>query len=190
MDNFSVVYKTCIKSKPYGPINILWRYVNGKPKVIRILLPKSGDNKLTLPPKIYTNIQELSCDFIDNIADMIVAFLDGEPINFPLENVDLSKCSEFQRNVLYAEYNIPRGRVSTYRLIAMHLGIKNGARAVGNALAKNPVPLIIPCHRAIRSNLHIGGYQGGVKMKRDLLEKEGINFDKTGRVVCDTLYYD
>jgi methylated-DNA-[protein]-cysteine S-methyltransferase len=92
--------------------------------------------------------------------------------------------------VLYAEHQIPRGRVSTYRLIAEHLGIKNGARSVGNALATNPVPIIVPCHRAIRSDHYLGGYQGGVEMKRTLLKNEGIPFDRAGRVICDKFYYD
>ena len=69
------------------------------------------------------------------------------------------------------------GSVSTYRLVSAYVGIPNGARAVGNALAGNPFPIIVPCHRAIRSDRHIGGYGGGPEMKRALLEKEGMNFN-------------
>jgi methylated-DNA-[protein]-cysteine S-methyltransferase len=72
----------------------------------------------------------------------------------------------------------------------MHLGKPNGVRAVGNALANNPFPLIVPCHRAIRSDCHLGGYQGGLEMKRALLTKEGISFDSVGRVKCSRLHYD
>ena len=71
----------------------------------------------------------------------------------------------------------------------MYLGKSNGARAVGNALANNPFPLIVPCHRAIRSDRHLGGYQGGLEMKRALLETEGIAFDKAGRVKCPLFHY-
>ena len=88
-----------------------------------------------------------------------------------------------------AEHAIPRGSVSTYGLIAAHVGVPGGARAVGNALASNPFPLIVPCHRAIRSDLHIGGFQSGTEMKRALLEKEGIIFDEAGRVICKRLHY-
>jgi len=84
---------------------------------------------------------------------------------------------------------IPRGAVSTYQRIARHVGRPNGARAVGNALANNPFPVIVPCHRAIRTDRSLGGYQGGFKMKRTLLEMEGIDFDDTGRVAAKGFFY-
>ena len=85
--------------------------------------------------------------------------------------------------------DIPRGAVSTYQRIARHVGRPNGARAVGNALANNPFPVIVPCHRAIRTDRSLGGYQGGFKMKRTLLEMEGIDFDDTGRVAAKGFFY-
>ncbi|EFK10557.1 6-O-methylguanine DNA methyltransferase, DNA binding domain protein [delta proteobacterium NaphS2] len=99
-------------------------------------------------------------------------------------------CGEFQQRVLRAEHGIPRGSVSTYKIIAIYLGNPGGARAVGNALANNPFPLIVPCHRAIRSDRHLGGYQGGFEMKQALLTKEGIAFDNVGRVTCNHFHYD
>jgi methylated-DNA-[protein]-cysteine S-methyltransferase len=107
-----------------------------------------------------------------------------------LDVADLNLCSAFQESVLRAEHAIPRGSMSTYKLIAAYFGKPNGARAVGNALANNPFPLIVPCHRAIRSDHHLGGYQGGLEMKRSLLNKEGITFDKSERVECLRLYYE
>jgi methylated-DNA-[protein]-cysteine S-methyltransferase len=92
--------------------------------------------------------------------------------------------------VLRAEHAIPRGSVSTYQLIAAHLGSANGARAVGNALAKNPFPLIVPCHRAVRSTGHLGGFQGGLEMKRALLEMEGVGLDDVERVVVERFHYE
>ena len=91
--------------------------------------------------------------------------------------------------MLLAEYDIPRGWISTYKRIAGHLGITNGARVVGNSLAKNPFPIFIPCHRAIRSDGALGGYQGGLAMKRALLELEGIEFSTDGKVLTDRIYY-
>jgi methylated-DNA-[protein]-cysteine S-methyltransferase len=79
--------------------------------------------------------------------------------------------------------------VSTYGRIAAHLGIPGGARAVGNALATNPFPIVIPCHRAIRSDGTLGGYQGGLAMKRALLEQEGVTIDERDKVVSPRLCY-
>lgn len=98
-------------------------------------------------------------------------------------------CPDFQRRVLLAEHAIPRGRVSTYARIAAHLGVERGARAVGSALAANPFPILIPCHRAIRSDRTLGGYQGGLEMKRTLLEMEGLSFESSGRVSVQRFYY-
>ena len=141
-------------------------------------------------PKLYPNSQVSSCAEIDDIAIAIKGFLEGEEIEFSLDVADLSLCSEFQQLVLRAEHRIPRGSISTYQFIAKYLGKRNAARAVGNALANNPFPLIVPCHRAIRSDRNLGGYQGGLEMKRALLEKEGIAFDDTGRVACPEFYYE
>ena len=117
------------------------------------------------------------------------AFLEGVSVRFSLDMVRLDLCTEFQQAVLRAEYGIPRGQVSTYQLIGRFLGKPSAARAVGTALANNPFPIIIPCHRAIRSDGTLGGYQGGLSMKRALLEMEGVSFDGAGRVVTENLFY-
>ena len=130
-----------------------------------------------------------SCGLIDDLAGRIAAFLDGADVRFALEPVQLDLCSPFQRRVLLAEYGIPRGLVSTYSRIAVHLGAPGGARAVGNALATNPFPIVIPCHRAIRSDGTLGGYQGGLAMKKALLVQEGVDIDERGKVVSPRLFY-
>jgi methylated-DNA-[protein]-cysteine S-methyltransferase len=79
--------------------------------------------------------------------------------------------------------------VSTYKLIAQRLGSSKRARAVGNALAKNPFPLIVPCHRVIRTDRRLGGYQGGQEMKRTLLEMDGVSFETSGRVNSKRFFY-
>ncbi len=87
------------------------------------------------------------------------------------------------QRVLRAEHQIPRGWVSAYGRIAAHLGVSGGARAVGNALAQNPFPILIPRHRAIRADGSLGGYQGGAAMKRTLREREGLTFSPAGKVI-------
>ena len=80
----------------------------------------------------------------------------------------------------HAVYNllrkIPQGSVSTYGDIASALGNPNASRAVGRILGRNPNPVVVPCHRVVRSDGTLGGYTGGVKRKRELLEKEGLTF--------------
>ncbi len=76
---------------------------------------------------------------------------------------------------------IPQGKISTYKQIANILNTK-AYRAVGNALAKNPNPIIVPCHRVIKSDGHIGGYILGINKKISLLKNEGIVI-KQGKVI-------
>uniref|UniRef100_A0A7V3ZTV6 MGMT family protein n=1 Tax=candidate division WOR-3 bacterium TaxID=2052148 RepID=A0A7V3ZTV6_UNCW3 len=82
--------------------------------------------------------------------------------------------TEFTKKVLAIVKKIPKGKVMTYKEIALKLGNKNLARAVGQALKRNPWPIIIPCHRVIRSDGKLGGYSLGKKKKKELLKKEGI----------------
>lgn len=77
---------------------------------------------------------------------------------------------------------VPRGRVTTYKEIANKLGSKNLARLVGNILNKNSKPVIIPCHRVIKSDGKIGGYVFGQKEKEKLLRKENIKI-KDGKII-------
>lgn len=112
--------------------------------------------------------------------------LTAEDIHFSLELLDCNLIRTFQIKVLLAEYNVPRGWITTYQRLAIHLGNPNGARAIGNALKNNPFPIIIPCHRAIRSDGTLGGFQGGVMMKRALLEMQGIEFSAEGKVIAKT----
>jgi methylated-DNA-[protein]-cysteine S-methyltransferase len=119
----------------------------------------------------------------------VQSLLEGQAIDFDLSQLALERCPPFQRNVLLAECEIPRGWVSAYGRIASHIGVPRGARAVGNALAQNPFPLIIPCHRAVRSDGTLGGFQGGVAMKRALLELECVEFLPTGKVSPARMYY-
>ena len=182
--------KTTIQFTPYGPIVIIWRISERGAKIVRVLLSNPAASATNRVSSLYPEAHESSCDEIDSVSSAICRFLEGAPIGFGLDVADLIECGVFQQRVLVAEYAIPRGRVSTYKLIAAHLGVPGGARAVGNALANNPFPLIIPCHRAIRSDCSLGGFQGGLGMKRSLLSKEGISFDHIGRVRCSQFYYE
>tara|TARA_B100000965_G_C19065904_1_gene529887 strand:+ start:225 stop:500 length:276 start_codon:yes stop_codon:yes gene_type:complete len=86
------------------------------------------------------------------------------------------KGTNFQLKVWGFLMKIPKGSVKTYAQVAKAIGKPLAYRAVGNAVAKNPYPIKIPCHRVIRADRKIGGYsaKGGIKSKKKLLKKEGI----------------
>jgi O-6-methylguanine DNA methyltransferase len=91
------------------------------------------------------------------------------------DRFDLRSVTEFERAVLLKAREIPRGEVRTYAWIAAQIGHPAAVRAVGSALRKNPVPLLIPCHRVVRSDGHIGQYAlGGSDNKRTILAAEGV----------------
>jgi methylated-DNA-[protein]-cysteine S-methyltransferase len=161
----------------------------GGPRVERLLLPVDGEPTEESLEVRRTLGPTRSCPAMRELALDIDHFLEGCDVTFPLEIMALERCSRFQQRVLRAEHAIPRGWVSTYGRIARHLEVHGGARAVGRALATNPFPILIPCHRAIRSDGTIGGYRGGRAMKRALLTMEGIEVLPEGKVLTDRLYY-
>lgn len=100
---------------------------------------------------------------------------EGRPPTHRFE-LNMGRTSPFVRKVLLLTSAIPYGFVATYGEIAKAIGKRGAARAVGNAEARNPFSLLIPCHRVIRSNLAVGGYGCGSDTKRMLLEREGVVF--------------
>ncbi len=95
--------------------------------------------------------------------------------------VDLADVPEFDREVLAVARAIPPGSVLTYGAVARRIGRPNGAQAVGQALGRNPVPVVVPCHRVIASDGDLGGFSapGGAATKRRLLELEGAPIDRS-----------
>jgi len=185
----AVSYYYIIVPSVFGTFSILWRETGEKSKIFRIILSKNKESAFKLIQNTFSNINQSSNPTILHMVNLMQSFLSGQKVKFNLNLLALETCSDFQQRVLLAENDIPRGWVSTYGRIGKHLGISRGARAVGNALASNPFPLIIPCHRAIRSDLTLGGYQGGMEMKRALLEFEGIEISKEGKVITPKYYY-
>lgn len=87
--------------------------------------------------------------------------------------LDLAGVAPFTQAVLRATAEVPYGSLSTYQEIARRIGKPGASRAVGNALGRNPIPVVIPCHRIIRSDATMGGYTGGLPIKQALLQLEG-----------------
>jgi O-6-methylguanine DNA methyltransferase len=95
------------------------------------------------------------------------------------QNVDLTLAGNaFQKKVLERLQTVPRGALISYQALGAAVGSASSARAVGNALHNNPVPIYVPCHRVISSDGHIGGYGGGAERKLQLLRSEGFAVDR------------
>ena len=99
----------------------------------------------------------------------------------------LSDRTKFEREVLVATFKIPKGKVSTYKSIAEKIGKPRAYRAVGNALHKNPLAPIVPCHRVVKSDGTFGGEKKGARSRRSLLEKEGIPVENDRVKISDDI---
>lgn len=99
------------------------------------------------------------------------AYLNGEKLTFD-EPLDPISGTPFQKQVWNSVSKIPYGETRTYGEIAKSVGSPNSSRAVGTANGANPLPIVVPCHRVIQSNGHLGGYGGGIAIKDALLRME------------------
>lgn len=176
-------------SSSFDTFTIVWKKTDSESQVQRIFLCDPGLKSEEKALESFEGIESELSSPITTLGEEIQRFLKGEKVEFDLDLLDLNRCLEIQKRVLLADYKIPRGWVSTYKRIANHIGLYNGARVVGNALARNPFPIVIPCHRAIKTNGELGGYQGGIEMKRILLEMEGIEISEKGKVISEKLFY-
>jgi methylated-DNA-[protein]-cysteine S-methyltransferase len=101
-------------------------------------------------------------------------YLKGGKVDFNNVDIDISGESQFTQRVLRELKKIPYGKVRSYLWIGKRLGQTMGARAVGQAVKRNPIPIIIPCHRVIREDGSIGGFSLGEEIKKRLLALEGV----------------
>jgi O-6-methylguanine DNA methyltransferase len=111
-------------------------------------------------------------DQLEGVAEKVAKAIAGELVEVPL---DLSRATPFQRRVLDTVRGIPRGEVRPYVWVAREAGSPGASRAVGNVMANNPIPLIIPCHRVVRNDGSTGSYALGEGEKVRLLKLEGVS---------------
>jgi len=173
---------------PFGRMALVWMETGDAPAVCRVVLPNERREAERILLEGFPRSVPGTHGDMEALALEINRFLHGEDISFGMDRLRLERCSPFQQQVLRFEHGVPRGRVTSYRRIAQELGKPRGARAVGGALAGNPFPILVPCHRAIRSDGSLGGFQGGPTMKRALLTLEGIAFAPNGKVLIPRFY--
>jgi methylated-DNA-[protein]-cysteine S-methyltransferase len=161
---WSVLYETHLRATPIGPVGVLWtREANGI-RLVRIRLAAAAP---------FPDATAAHCAAVDAVCNRLMAALEGRAVRFSFADLPLDPLTVFQRAVLRATHRIPRGDVRSYGDVARAIGRPGAARAVGSALGANPFPILIPCHRVIRSDGTLGGFTGGTALKRLLLEMEG-----------------
>ncbi|MFC1966108.1 methylated-DNA--[protein]-cysteine S-methyltransferase [Chloroflexota bacterium] len=109
---------------------------------------------------------------LNNLTERLKTYFSGHRVSFP-DELDLSGATPFQHKVWEATRLIPYGETRSYLWVAEQIKRPEAVRAVGQALGKNPLPLIVPCHRVVASNGKLGGFGGGLEMKENLLRLEG-----------------
>lgn len=139
--------------------------------LVRLTLPQgSAQGALELLGSSLSHATRSPHQFEDMISRLRI-YLGGRKAAFP-DELDLSRATHFKRKVWQITRLIPYGESRSYHWVAQQIGQPDAMRAVGQALAQNPLPIIIPCHRVVASNGKLGGYSGGVEMKRRLLHLE------------------
>lgn len=123
--------------------------------------------KKTLTSGAKTTSNKIEKLFTKQIKD----YFSGKKVAFTVP-VDLDGLTPFEKRVLKELSNVPYGQVITYKELALKVGGEKYAHAVGNALGRNPVPVILPCHRVIKSDKSLGGFSSGITWKRILLAIE------------------
>ena len=134
------------------------------------------------PPPLAEFVEEIEAQYAATpVEDMrqftvlrgeLSAYFKGEPVVFS-QKPDL-RGTRFQKEVWRELMKIPYGNVRSYKWLAAKIGKPNAARAVGNALGMNRIPVIVPCHRIIESSGGLGGFGGGIELKKRLLKLEGV----------------
>ena len=158
------------------PIGILGLVSNGA-SLLRIFLSNENISVSTLKQK-YPNkdITKDKLEFKETI-EQLTEYFDGKRKVFNIKTK--LEISPFYKKALLEVAKVPYGETSSYSKIAHRLNNPKATRAVGSANARNPLPIIIPCHRIIAKNGKLGGYAGGLKMKKYLInfERENVNLD-------------
>ncbi len=140
---------------------------------------ESGVKRLTLPTQNRkSDLAEMGIEEQDltpgaggGLGDRLRHYFVGQPVVFK-DGIDLTGTTEFQRQVYEAACQIPYGETKSYGQLAEEIGRPGAARAVGQALGANPVPILIPCHRVVAADGGLGGFSGGIKTKEKLLAME------------------
>ena len=158
----------------FGDVGIVWVRKEETPMIIQVVLPQKDISTANMIRKNFPDAEEGLHEYLEKTSEAISAFLEGACVNFSMKFVEIDRCGDFQRRVLLETMRIPRGSVISYGNLAKMISAPGAARAVGSALAGNPFPIIIPCHRVVRSDGSAGQFGSGTEVKKALLRLEGV----------------
>ena len=163
-----------------GEIGVVW---DDNTKLIKqVLLPELKTRKQNYGRIRYSGVitQTKPDEFIYQLMSDIKDIIIGKDIKIDINQLDLSDLTDFQRDVIIQQSKIPHGKVTSYKKLAQLINKPKSARPVANVLSTNYFPLVIPCHRTVRSDWTIGGYAGSNDsyFKQFILENEGVTIKK------------
>ena len=160
--------KSCIIETTFG-----WLGLVLAPAGLRaVTLPRPDRDAALREVRALGAREEARTDELGDLPERLHRYARGEPVAFP-DALDIATATPFRRAVWQAAREIPYGQTRSYGWLAGSAGKPRAARAAGQAMAANPWPIIVPCHRVISSDGRLGGYGGGLDMKERLLRLEG-----------------
>ena len=139
-----------------------------------IVLPKRSKRAIESDLKMQSigSLQQGESAQLEETRRQLLDYLAGRRNTFDVP-LDLSQGTSFQRQVWRTLQRVPYGKLRSYQWIAARVGGRHYARAVGNAVGANPLPIVVPCHRIVAHDASLGGFSGGLSIKRKLLSLEG-----------------
>lgn len=168
----------CLIETALGPIGLAWR----RDVLVRLRLPQQDGTPPHLWPR--NDMGPAAPSLVADFAARLRRYAAGEPVDFSGQPIDLGDIGAFEARVYEATRALRWGETATYGEIARRAGEPQAARAVGRAMARNKIPLVVPCHRVLASGHRPGGFSapGGLDFKARLLAMEGVAIDHMPRL--------
>jgi len=171
----------------YSVFKIKWGWmgiVQGEGGLKKIILPHANSKEVektilrAFPDSLADDVS------LKPLAKVFDSYFKGNKTS-PNLSINVAGTTEFSKKVWRATQSIPWGEVKTYKWLSLCIKRPRSFRAIGNALGKNPFPVVVPCHRVVRSDGGLGGFSApaGIHLKRKMLEMEGVRFDSKGKVL-------
>ena len=169
-----IVLEYCLIATTVGPIGLAWSEAG----LLRLQLPMEdgATTRERLLRRLKEPVEGHPPPWLEPAVARLQAYFNGTRVDFSEVPIDFGKASEFFQKVYGETRKLGWGEIATYGELAGRLESPGAAQAVGQAMGRNPVPIIVPCHRVLASGNKIGGFSapGGIRSKLYLLDLEGV----------------